>query len=329
MAMKDALNAIAFFRKPQRSTTRRAAQAAATLFVRGRATAACLIVGMCAANAQASRTWVSGTGIDHDPCTRLAPCTTFAAAIAQTAAGGEINAIDGGDFGPLTITKALTIDGGGGQVASVTVASGDAITVQAGPNDVVTLRNLRINGTGSGLYGIRFVSGAAIHIQNCYISGFQDYGIHITNVGTTYAYISDTVVSNTVGGGIHLDAQGGIWATLLRVQMRNSLNFGLEALNAHVAVTDSQASNNQIGIFVNGADVIINRSAVVNNFSEGIVMWSSGKVIVGNSTIAGNGTGVDATPGATQGGTILTNENNSLIGNFISNGTFSAPAPLK
>src|SRR5437868_7894786 len=98
------------------------------------------------AQAQASRTWVSGTGSDANPCSRTAPCKTFAGAISKTAPGGEISALDPGGFGAVTITKSITIDGGGGQVASVLVAGTNGIVVQAGANDVVTLRNIRING---------------------------------------------------------------------------------------------------------------------------------------------------------------------------------------
>src|ERR1700716_2523461 len=106
-----------------------------------------LIVGFStAAFGQASRTWVSGVGDDANPCSRTAPCKTFAGAISKTAASGEIDVLDPGGFGALTITKGITIDGGGGQVASVLVAGTNGIVVSAGTTDVITLRNLRING---------------------------------------------------------------------------------------------------------------------------------------------------------------------------------------
>src|SRR6202043_1176531 len=98
------------------------------------------------AQAQATRTWVSGVGDDANPCSRTAPCKTFAGAISKTAAGGEIDALDPGGFGALTITKAITIDGGGGQVASVLVSGTPGITISAGSADRVILRNLAING---------------------------------------------------------------------------------------------------------------------------------------------------------------------------------------
>ncbi len=127
----------------------------------------CLTIGSATAKAQASRAWVSGVSDDANPC---------------TAAGGEIDALDPGGFGAITITKAITVDGGGGQ-ASILVSGTNGIVVAAGPNDVMTLRNLRINGIGSGLNGTRFLSGAALNIQNCYIFGFTQNGIDIVNAG--------------------------------------------------------------------------------------------------------------------------------------------------
>src|SRR6478672_1390070 len=90
------------------------------------------------AGAQASRTWVSGVGDDANPCSRTAPCKTFAGAISKTAAGGEIDALDPAGYGAVTITKAITIDGGGGQVASVLVSGTNGIVVSANAStDVV------------------------------------------------------------------------------------------------------------------------------------------------------------------------------------------------
>ena len=117
-------------------------------------------------SAQASRTWVSGVGDDANPCSRTAPCKTFAGAISKTAAGGEIDALDPAGYGAVTITKAITIDGGGGQVASVLVSGTNGIVINANAStDVVILRNLRINGIGSGLNGIQFLSGKALGVR--------------------------------------------------------------------------------------------------------------------------------------------------------------------
>jgi len=140
---------------------------------------ATVLLGTTLMSAQASRTWVSGVGDDANPCSRTAPCKTFAGAISKTAAGGEIDALDPAGYGAVTITKAITIDGGGGQVASVLVSGTNGIVVQAGPSDVVILRNLRINGIGTGINGIRFLSGKDLNVEDCYIFGFTTNGIDI------------------------------------------------------------------------------------------------------------------------------------------------------
>ena len=169
---------------------------------------ACLvIVLLCPTllSAQASRTWVSGVGDDANPCSRTAPCKTWAGAISKTAPGGEIDALDPGGFGAVTITKAITLDGGGGQVASVLVAGTNGIVVQANAaTDVVILRNLRINGISSGLNGIRFLAGKHLNVENCYIFGFTQNGIDIAlNQGTqASANIINTVLKNNGGSGI-------------------------------------------------------------------------------------------------------------------------------
>src|SRR5215468_1013888 len=166
-----------------------------------------LVVGTSLIHAQATRTWVSGVGDDVNPCSRTAPCKTFAGAISKTAPGGEIDALDPGGFGALTITKAITLDGGGGQVASVLVAGTNGIVVQAGANDVVIIRNLRINGiSGSGnggFNGIRFISGKDLNVENCVIFGFTQNGIDIAlNQGTPVSvYIINTVLKNNSGSG--------------------------------------------------------------------------------------------------------------------------------
>jgi hypothetical protein len=119
------------------------------------------------AQAQASRTWVSGVGDDANPCSRTAPCKTFAGAISKTAAHGEINVLDPGGFGAVTITKPITIDGGGGVVASILSASVNGIIINTMQADaVVVLRNLQINGFNTGLSGVKVLQAGNVRLQN-------------------------------------------------------------------------------------------------------------------------------------------------------------------
>jgi Right handed beta helix region len=195
------------------------------------------------ASAQASRTWVSGVGDDANPCSRTAPCKTFAGAISKTAAGGEIDALDPAGFGAVTITKAITIDGGGGQVASVLVSGTNGIVVQAGASDVVILRNLRINGIGTGINGIRFLAGKAMFVENTHIFGFTSNGIDIASAGGQVFVTNSTCDSN---GGAGLSVQSSSRTT---VSVENSHfdlnNNGVVAGNfSSITVTRSVAAGN-------------------------------------------------------------------------------------
>src|SRR5215469_12342179 len=157
------------------------------------------------ANAQATRTWVSGVGDDANPCSRTAPCKTWAGAISKTANGGEIDALDPGGFGALTITKSLTLDGGGGQVASTLATGGvSGIVVAATATDVVILRNIRFNGGtfNAGANGIRFISGKFLSIENCDIFGWSNNGIDISNNQNSSVQVKNTTSTNNGGKGL-------------------------------------------------------------------------------------------------------------------------------
>jgi hypothetical protein len=230
---------------------------------------------------QASRTWVSGVGDDANPCSRTAPCKTFAGAISKTAAGGEIDALDPGGFGAVTITKAITIDGGGGQVASVLVSGTNGIVVQAGPSDVVILRNLRINGIGSGLNGIQFNSGKDLNVENCYIFGFTQNGINITlNQGTQASvHVIDSLLKNNAGTGIRA--------------------ANATTPNVQVSVDRTRVILDSVGIDANtNSRVVVHESSAENATSDGIKAdASTAQITVSFSNINFNGNGVTATTG--------------------------------
>src|SRR5688572_15367985 len=167
------------------------------------------------AQAQAFRTWVSGVGDDVNICSRTAPCKTFAGAISKTAAGGEVNILDSSGFGFVTITKSITIDGGGA-FASILAASGTTgIVVNAGAADVVTIRNLSINGVGTGLDGIRFVSGKILNIENVKIFGFTSDGIEVNKTAPGALNIDESSISDCAGAGIRIASSSGAVSTVM------------------------------------------------------------------------------------------------------------------
>jgi hypothetical protein len=269
---------------------------------------AVVVLGAGMMYGQASRTWVSGVGDDANPCSRTAPCKTFAGAISKTAAGGEIDALDPGGFGALTITKAITLDGGGGQVASVLVSGTNGIVVQAGANDVVILRNLRINGiAGSGaggLNGVRFLSGKDLNIESCYIFGFTQNGLDISLNQATQAtvHVYHSVFKNNAGVGIRA-TNAVAPAVKVAVDFTEVAidNIGIEsAANSNVEINDSMISGGATsGIQTDGgaASIIaIDRSEVIANGSG--AASTSGAIITADTTYAYNtGTALNKTTG--------------------------------
>jgi hypothetical protein len=247
--------------------------------------------------AQASRTFVSGVGNDANPCSRTAPCKTFAGAISKTAAGGEIDALDPGGFGAVTITKSITIDGGGGQIASVLVSGTNGIVVSAGAGDVVILRNLQLDGllgNGSspgtaGLSAIKFLSGARLVVENVNIFGFKNAGIDIQTGAAASVKIINTTIEN-IGSCAPAScpaAQGvGIFAKTTAGNLRVEADHTMVTMVAHNGI---ESSTNTVVGFDNGSITYSNNAATT----------SGGVIVMSYNTLAYNtGTAYNAASGS-------------------------------
>jgi hypothetical protein len=233
------------------------------------------------AQAQATRTWVSGVGDDANPCSRTAPCKTFAGAISKTVAGGEIDALDPGGFGTLTITKAITIDGGGGIVASVLASGTNGFIVSAQAGDAVTLRNLSIAGVGTGINGVKFVSGKALHIEHCFIGGFTNHGIDIELVGGGFVFVEDTTSQDNLGSGLSALSTGTPVQVSIDHSRFDNNSVGVSALDfSSFSVSNSQAlGNSQVGFLAqaNGGSAVMSMAnSTAGNNAIGIKAGGGG-----------------------------------------------------
>jgi hypothetical protein len=274
------------------------------------------------------RTWVSATsGSDSNPCTRAAPCLTFAGAVAQTAAGGVISCLDPGNFGAATITKALTIN------CEETLGSGlasgtDGIVVQAGAGDVVTLKGLEFEGVNSGLNAVRFLSGKELHVHKFQIRNFTNSGIDIEPSNSTRVFLADGYISDCGVGGsgfaailVKPNSSANASVSINHVLMEDNLN-GVFADGSggggHVLVqvkdsVVSGSSNNGISISSVGpsatADVVNN--VIRYNGNIGAVVTGAAAILkLGGNTITDNATGV-----ASSGGTLQSFKNNQIADN--------------
>jgi hypothetical protein len=251
-----------------------------------------LIFGVAPASAQASRTWVSGVGDDANPCSRTAPCKTFAGSISKTAAGGEIDCLDPGGFGALTITKAITIDCSGTYGSSL-VAGTNGIVVSAGVNDVVVLRGISINGLNSGINGIRFLNGAQLSVEHCTIFGFTNNAIDINKTAAADVYVTDTYITNSNKGIVAATTAGAVIVVVNNTDIVNVANTAFEAAGGSIlgTLTNSRFTSAGAGVLASaaGASIGIDSSSLVNNNTAFLVV-SGSSMRVSNNNIYNNGT---------------------------------------
>jgi hypothetical protein len=294
--------------------------------------AALLAGGLSAVPAQAgpNRTWVSGMGTDGGACTRAAPCKTFAFALTQTAAGGEIDVLDPAGYGTVTITKAISIVNDGVGVAAIGASSGNGITINAGPTDSVHLRGLTIEGIGGAVDGIQFNAGGNLAIENCVVRGFTNAGISISPSTSSSFVVSNTIASNNGGAGIFVEPNGSAAVTGVLSEVKANNNgigitviVGSKTLGAsgNITIVDSEASNNSGGLQVSSlsgtaATAVMLRNVVAsNNINFGLGAVVNAILRVAHSVVTGNGVGVITT----FGGIINSYGDNDIDGNTNNN----------
>ena len=293
-------------------------------------TAAMLLVA-AAAQAQATRTWVSGVGDDVNPCGRTAPCKTFAGAISKTADRGEINVLDPAGYGAVTINKNISIENDGALAGILVSVGSNGIIVNGAGIDVV-IRGLTIDGIGTGLNGIRFLQGAALHVEDCTINDFSQNGIDFNPSSGSLLFVKNTTVRNnsaggSTAGGILIRPQVGGWADAIIDNVRLERNgFGLRIEDStHALVRDSAAARNLDAGFVvrsatAAATLEIEASSATGNGVGVRADGAQAAVVISNVRVGGNAVGMSVP----SGGNIFSFGNNH---NFA-NGTNGAPTVM-
>jgi hypothetical protein len=289
-----------------------------------------------------TRTFVSSTGVDTNPCTVTQPCATFAQAYTQTAPDGVVAALDPGKYGPLNITGPITINGNGWAAITAT-AAGDGINITAGSGNV-TLIGLEIDGAGAAYNGIVFNSGGNLTVRNCVLKDFvvnqsndngtSGNGIWITpKSGTITFAIFDTIVTNSAYAGIYyLPPSGSAIATgVIDHVVATTAGSPLAGVGG-IAAAIYLASGGSVAIS-------ISNSVLSNNGSAGVYTYaSSGSIAMtlDNDEISYNSYGITNSPGSTivlgrstitnnsqygivNDGTIDTFKNNQIYANGNSN----------
>lgn len=272
---------------------------------------------------QATRTWVSGTGSDANPCSRTAPCQTFAGAISKTATGGEINVLDAGGFGTVNITKSITIDGLGPMSSALNVNTTGIIVNGAGI--VVNLRNLTVNGAnGTASNGIRILQAAAVNIDEVVIenqqgTGTSGRGVTVeTSTGTVNVNVQNSRFANIQNFGIHSNPTGGI--VNLAVTDTSFVRGGTTAIQLR-QLTNATLDGVLVTHHNPGAAVTAELSTVVTHISNSVFTDNAFGVFSGNGgapTTRISDTVITRSATAAlqiSGGTIISYGNNPIRGN--------------
>lgn len=288
----------------------------------------CLVAMPMVASAQATRTWVSGVGDDANPCSRTAPCKTFAGAISKTATAGQINCLDPGGFGAVTITKSIAIMCDGVE-AGVLVSGTNGINVSAGATDVVYLSGLDLEGLGSNASstspnGVNIASAGMVHITNSTIRGFQN-GVSVTpSSGATEIRISNTQIADNSAEGVITKptGSGSVRITIAHSRVTNNggdgvfANANVTSGNVKLAASDTEVSHNAADGFTVFSNSGVAQMNLINctafNNSRGVNASGSNAVArFGGCNIFANGTGVNQDTS----GQALSYKNNQIDGN--------------
>jgi len=269
-----------------------------------------------AANAQATRTWVSGVGDDVNPCSRTAPCKTFAGAISKTATNGEINCLDPGGYGAVTITKSITIDcedTQGSILASGVTGITINITAVADTKKAVRLRGLSINGAGTGLNGVRVLAANSVNMEEVVIDGFTTHGVSIeTTSGTPKISIDSCAMRGNTGNGINTFITSGTVSLDVSNSRLNNNATGLSlSSNTKATLSESIVNGNTTGLVAASATMGVRGNTISNN-TTGISALAGGVFRIMSNMITGNGTGLSL-----GGGTIVSHVSNVFSGNTV------------
>lgn len=257
-----------------------------------------------AVDAQATRTWVSGVGDDVNPCSRTAPCKTFAGAISKTATNGEINCLDPAGYGAVTVTKSITIDCEDTQGSILSAGTNGIIvniTAATDSKKAFKLRGVSINGAGTGINGIRILAANSVTVEDGVIDGVTSHGISVeTTSGTPKITVDRMSIRSNGSSGINTFIGGG---------------------TVNLAISNSQLSLNATGVNLSSNTLATIRNSTIANNTTGLAAFTA-NFNVFECMISGNTTGITASSGSifrlygnivTSNGTGLNNAGGSLL----------------
>jgi len=240
------------------------------------------------ANAQATRTWVSGVGDDANPCSRTAPCKTFAGAISKTAQFGEIDCLDPGGFGQVTITKAITIDCDSGP-GGILAASGSGVVINTGTGPVI-LRSININCDTLATNGVNVIASPNVHLLDMNIWGCTGSGVVVGASTQVFITIKDTQIHDCANGISTSTSSGIVLGDIDHVAIWGGTNGLAAGIASHVNIHNSTifATTTAINNNGGGGSAVSVFNNVLSNNSTAVQSVAGGNVGVSSNTIIGS-----------------------------------------
>ena len=276
-----------------------------------------LVMGITAGASAQTRTWVSGVGNDANPCSRTAPCKTFAGAISKTANNGLINVLDPGGFGAVTVTKSITIDGTPFMAGVLNSGVNGGININV-PGGTVILRGLDIEGAQLGVNGIRISAAQNVIVERCNIFGQNaaapnGNGISMDTTAVSLLVVRDTTISNNSNNGIRANTTGVINKLLLEnVRILQNGQNGVDLVNNVQATFDRSnlAQNGSSGVRLEAASSTVDAyETVFDNNATGITTVGLSQVKIALCQIVHNTTSISSATG------VQTHGNNAIVDN--------------
>lgn len=274
------------------------------------AAAALVILTSTVAHATSAHTWVAYWGSDAGLGTQTNPYATFQNAVNNTSAGGVVSALTPGDFGAVTISQSVTIEGVDG--AGLTFTGSYGIDINAPASAVVNLRNLTVNGVGTGQNAIYLYTGGAMIVDHCHLEGFTYIGVGVDSQNPMNVVVRDTVIQGGQLGVRTFQASGGAvrdHVSLQNVTIEGAMTAGIFTRNGEMEVMNSVISSNYLGLEADTSAIMMVSSSAIFNNTTAICAWHPGTIRINDNEIYGNTTGIENC-----GGTIASTGNNRWAG---------------
>lgn len=265
--------------------------------------------------ALSDHTWVAGYGNDANAGTPTSPFATFQTAVNATAPGGIVSVLSPGDFGAVTVSHAITLDGGsvGG---SITFTGNVGIDINAGASDIVTVRNLHVNGLGAGVYALLLQTGGTLIVENCVFENFSDIGIGIYTPAAEKVVVRNTsIYGGQLGFRVFQTGTAGVrlHASLDNVTIANASSAAIFVRDGDTSIVNSFISNSAIGIEGDTSVQVDVQGTVLSLNTVAVEFYTTATVRLSNCQMLQNGQGF-----VNDGGAIVSDGNNRLSGDGAS-----------